>query len=166
MVRQRRRTKTLLGTAVLFAVALVTSLAARQVEADQPTPTVEDLGWLAGHWSGLDGATQMEEVWIPPKGGIMVGVHRDVFENGRFFFEYLRIEDTNDGIVYYASPVGREATAFPLKVLDGASVTFENLNHDFPQRISYRVVGDSLYVQAEGVSNDRRETRKWVWSRQ
>ena len=151
---------------LLFTAVLATSLPARQIEADLPAPTLENLAWLAGHWSGWEGPDQLEEHWLPPKAGIMVGVHRDVFQNGRFFFEYLRIEETADGIVYYASPAGRAATAFRLRTLDSASVLFENRNHDFPQRISYRLVGDTLYVHADGVANGRRVTREWVWTRQ
>ena len=31
----------------------------------------------------------MEEVWLEPLGGVMIGMHRDVFASGRFFFEHL-----------------------------------------------------------------------------
>src|SRR5262249_42052103 len=35
------------------------------------------LGWLAGSWSGEEHGTVSEEVWLAPRGGLMLGMHRD-----------------------------------------------------------------------------------------
>ena len=129
----------------------------------QEAPALGDLGWMAGHWVGHSGDVGMEEFWTTPDGGVMVGLHRDVFPDGSSFFEYLRIVTTKRGLTYIASPKGTGTTEFVLVSLDGQSVVFENPEHDFPQRIIYRRVGDQLKARIEGEVNGVLKTTEWVW---
>jgi len=69
---------------------------------------------MTGHWAATVGDVHMEEAWIGPEGGVMLGVHRDVRVGGTAFFEYLRIEERADGLVYIASRMGRGTTEFAL----------------------------------------------------
>ena len=64
---------------------------------------VAALAWLAGSWLGTAGGVEMEELWLPPKGGAMVGLHRDVAGGRMVSFEFLRIESDADGLVYLAA---------------------------------------------------------------
>lgn len=42
-----------------------------------PTPTLNDLAWMAGSWRGTTarGVVEMEEHWTEPKGNSMIGIH-------------------------------------------------------------------------------------------
>ena len=126
-------------------------------------PVLEDLNWMAGHWVGTSGDVVMEEFWTAPGGGVMVGLHRDVFSDGSSFFEFLRIVTTDRGLTYIASPRGTGTTEFVLVSLDGKSVVFENLEHDFPQHIIYRRQGHQLTARIEGVVNGTTKASEWVW---
>ncbi len=123
-----------------------------------------DLGWLAGHWVGRSDDVVMEEFWTDPGGGIMVGVHRDIFSGRSSFFEYLQIVTTDRGLIYRASPRGTGTTEFVLVSLDQQLVVFENLEHDFPQRIVYRRVGDRLTARVEGEVNGNPRATEWIWN--
>ena len=69
----------------------------------------------------------MEEHWTAPKGNSMIGIHRDVGKGRTLLFEFLRIEQQGDQIVYLSMPNGRSpATPFPLKEVSGTRVVFEN----------------------------------------
>ncbi|HEX2120831.1 MAG TPA: DUF6265 family protein, partial [Thermoanaerobaculia bacterium] len=93
---------------------------------------VEDVAWIAGHWT----ATDTEEVWLAPRGGLMTGMSRTV-KNGRASFEFIRIQETKDGVFYFAQPGGRPAVAFRLVEATPTRAMFANPEHDFPQRITY-----------------------------
>jgi hypothetical protein len=123
------------------------------------------LAWLAGHWRGEDGATVTEEGWLAPAGGVMVGVHRDVTGNGKAFFEFLRIEQREGGLVYVAQPMGRPPTEFPATDVGETSVTFENPDHDFPRLLHYQRRDDVLHVRAEGKQGGRPRVLTWEWTR-
>ena len=50
-----------------------------------------ELEWLAGHWCGQRGKTFSEETWMAPRGGLLVGMHRDTREGKAIGFEFMRI---------------------------------------------------------------------------
>jgi hypothetical protein len=124
------------------------------------------LEWLAGMWSGMDGTTKVEEFWMRPAAGVMLGVHRDVDSAGFVWFEYLRIETRSGSTVYAAMPGGRPAVLFPLKEAVKNHVVFENVENDFPQRIIYHLNDDgSLLARIEGMEGGVVKAKEWVWKK-
>lgn len=128
-----------------------------------PEPGIEGLRWMAGQWSGEESGVAMEETWLAPSGGIMIGLHRDVFSPDRAFFEFLRIEASDSGIVYLAQPLGRPATAFPLVEMSESRAVFENPAHDFPQRITYSRTENVLRARVDGVQDGVEKSQEWAW---
>jgi hypothetical protein len=129
-------------------------------------PGVESLAWIAGAWEGDDGRVQMEEHWLAPKGGTMLGLHRDVASGRTVGFEFLRIETQGDGIVYVASPQGRPGTPFRLVESGPKRAVFENPEHDFPQRILYWLDAEgALHARIEGLQGGKTASEEWTWKR-
>jgi len=124
--------------------------------------SLNDLSWLAGYWVGTSGTVTMEELWTEPKAGIMLGVHRDVNHEGKKSFEYLRIEESANGISLIPSPRGKESVAFSLAEYEDGFAAFENLDHDFPQRIKYIRDENTLHVTIEDESGEN--SISWSWS--
>jgi hypothetical protein len=132
--------------------------------AGEPGPSaLADLAWMAGHWVATVGDVHMEEIWTEPRGGIMLGIHRDVAVSGSAFFEYLRIEDRDGEVAYVASPFGRGMTDFALVLSEDQRAIFENPAHDFPQRIIYRRDGDRLIARVEGTVDGEPRGEEWEW---
>jgi hypothetical protein len=134
----------------------------RQIETAENQPVLGPLRWLVGSWLAVQGKRTTEEVWMAPRVGVMIGVNRSTGGTQKPFYEYLRIESTDDGIVYFASPLGKSETAFPLRQMSDQEVVFENLDHDFPQRIIYTRAGDQLQTRVEG-SRDDGQPRSLQW---
>jgi hypothetical protein len=148
---------------VLYACAVVGVLASGR--AVQVKPSLNSLAWMAGSWSGTTGGIEMEEHWTAPKGSSMIGIHRDVGKGRTLVFEFLRIEQQGDQIVYLSMPNGRSpATAFPLKEVTATRVVFENPAHDFPQRIIYWKEGADLRARIEGTMNGKAGSQEWRWA--
>jgi hypothetical protein len=145
-------------------VALIVAMASA-AEGRQAKPTLDGLAWMAGSWVGTSRGIEMEEHWTTPKGNSMVGMHRDVGKGRTLGFEFLRIEQKGDEIVYLSMPNGRSpATPFPLKDVNGTRVVFENPTHDFPQRIIYWKDGADLRARIEGTQNGKEGSMEWRWS--
>lgn len=123
-------------------------------------PKLSDLSWMAGHWAGAKDGWQMEEVWLAPDGGVMVGMHRDA-KDTKSSFEFFRIAETPEGLVYLAQPGGKPATAFALTELSKERVVFTNPQHDFPKRILYWRHDAQLCARVEG---DGEAAEEWCWS--
>jgi len=127
--------------------------------------SIEQISWLAGLWEGTEGKVASEELWMKPKGGLMLGLHRDVAGDGAFF-EFLRIEESPDGLVFMAMPSGKPATPFPATEVTTNQVTFSNPDHDFPQQIRYSLEDEEiLQVYIEGVEDGEARNRTWRWHR-
>jgi Domain of unknown function (DUF6265) len=155
-----RSMPTLLTAAIAGGAALLVPGPA----SEAPGPDIQTLAWLAGSWSGTDGKTEIEEVWLPPKGGAMLGVHRDVTGGKMTGFEFLRIATRGDVIAYIAMPNGMKPTVFPLKESAEKRVVFENLENDYPQRILYWLEKDgALHARIEGDKNGRQGPMEWTW---
>ena len=148
---------------LLLVLALLGSMSGTTDQASKTA--LADLAWMTGSWVGTTRGIEMEEHWTAPKGNSMIGIHRDV-ENGRTLsFEFLRIEQRGDQIVYLSMPNGRSpATPFPLKQASGARVVFENPAHDFPQRIIYWKDGADLRARIEGTMNGKPGSEEWRWA--
>ena len=99
--------------------------------------TISDVDWLEGEWFGTRGSSTIDERWTPPKGGAMLGTNRTVKGDRMSAFEFLRIVEKGDGLVYVAQPGGGTATEFVLVEKDPTRVKFVNPKHDYPQRIVY-----------------------------
>ena len=141
--------------AAAFAFALAAS-----------APTADSLAWMAGTWEGAQGNVQMEETWTRPHGRTLLGVHRDVKDGRTVGFEFLRIEETPEGLTYWASPQGRPATPFRMKEAGERRVVFENQEHDFPQRILYWIDAEgALRARIEGPQDGRTTAMEWRWTK-
>jgi hypothetical protein len=152
-----------LGAGICLLLALAPRPPAHGGEA---APSLDRLAWLGGCWGSEDSRGSAEECWMGPKAGLMLGVHRDVSPSGQIFFEFLRIEARAGGVFYLASPKGRTPTPFKLVRLEDHDATFENAEHDFPQRIRYSfdAVAQSVRVQI-GTIDGQGRSAEWNWSR-
>lgn len=123
-----------------IAASFLALLAPLDGAAEQSTPA--GLAWLAGCWEHLDGSTR--EIWSGSQDGLHFG-YSVTRKDGRVVaFEDLRITPGPSGPVYSASPNGGPATGFTLSSHAGWTASFDNAEHDFPQRIRYRRDGDRL----------------------
>lgn len=137
----------LFGAAV---VTVVTVVAVAPVSAEQPSG-IQRVAWLQGCWELVSPDSTTEEQWMAPRGKSMVGASRTVRADSLVGYELIVIREQDDRLVYEAHPSGQPAASFYEKAANGSNVVFENLDHDFPQRIGYRFSApDSLYAWIEG----------------
>ena len=127
--------------------SIVTSTLAMALQ-DAPLDRVR---WLAGCWELRTQNRLTVEMWMPPAGGLMLGASRTVVGGTAREFEHLRIKAEGGKLAYIALPSGQKETTFPATEVSDTSLVFENLQHDFPQRIIYRRRGaDSIVARVEG----------------
>ena len=156
---------TILGVAFI-ALSIALTTATSHAIAIMQNSKIEELSWMAGYWTSEHDGVFSEEFWMLPKGGLMVGSHRDVCAGKRTFFEYLRIEQTESAITYYGGPMGKTPTPFKMIECNDRRVVFENKGHDFPQRIIYwRDIDEDLCARVEGDVEGKLRSEEWVWKK-
>jgi|CXWL01.1.fsa_nt_gi hypothetical protein len=154
-------------TPILLLLALALAGPARAAEAPAaPMDPLATLSWLAGTWTGEVDGELAEEAWMAPRGGLMLGTHRDVRGGKAVGFEFLRIAAEGDRVVYYASPGGRPPVPFTRSESGDRRVVFANPEHDFPQRILYWLDEQGrLHARIEGPPDEAEQAMEWVWTR-
>jgi hypothetical protein len=148
------------------APAPASTASAPATAAPSPAASIESLSWMAGAWTGKMGRAGIEEHWIPPAGKMMMAVSRTVVGDRTVAFEFLRIEQRPDAIVYVAQPGGRPPTEFRLTASTTTSATFENPQHDHPKLIRYTKEGAStLIAEIEGDEKGKRVAQRFVFKK-
>jgi hypothetical protein len=141
-------------------------LVAAEALSQAPLHEIERLAWFEGRWEGVSAGISMEEQWTSVRGGALLGLHRDVKAGRMVSFEFLRIQATPEGLVYFASPRSGPPVAFKLKELGERRVVFENLQHDFPQRILYWLdEAGAMHARIEGPQGGKAVSEEWVWTK-
>lgn len=137
------------------------------------SPTISDssldaLAWMAGCWEGTypNGRTVSEQ-WMKPLGNVMLGTSRTVKNGKTVAFEFIRLEQSQDGVIrFIARPSDQPEAVFTLILLQGQKAVFENPGHDFPQRIIYeRITADSLVARIEGTLNGKERRSDFPYRR-
>jgi len=131
-----------------MAALLFTGLA----HAQEPKVSLNDFAWLAGSWERSGKGREVIEQWMKPAGDLMLGMSRTMANGKAKEFEFLQIRQKENGEIFYvAIPSGQKEAWFKLVKYAGQEAVFENPEHDFPQRIIYRLEKDgSLAARIEG----------------
>lgn len=142
-------------------------LAASCLGAADPKPpavatnAINQLAWLAGSWRMEKAGRVVEEQWMAPAAGVMLGMSRTVARGKVVEFEFMQIREGPGGALFYvALPSGQKEAAFQILSLSASEAVFENKAHDFPQKITYaRQADGSLLASIEGPGKDGQTRR-------
>lgn len=107
--------------------------------------------WLLGCWASLVPGSSVIESWE-----LVDDEMHGISMAGADVLERLHIgTDESGALVLTASPKGQATARFKLIGVSDEEVVFANPDHDFPQRIIYRLVGDDRMLgRIEGKIDD------------
>ena len=148
-------------TAILVAALLFAGTAQAA-----PADDVQALGWLAGSWIQQGENRTVREVWLAPRDGVMSGLSQTNRPGRKPFTEFMTISAEPAGATFTARLDGQPPTPFVLKPGPAGQATFENLAHDFPQRVIYRRCGEDLCARIEGVVDGKPQSQDWRYVRE
>lgn len=146
-----------LAFAVLMSIPSVGFAQGPGGESDSSAPH-----WLAGCWEMRVGELIVEEHWMAPRGGTMLGMSRVVRGGELAGHELILLREVGSGWVYEAHPSGQSPASFASVAVTDTSMAFSNPEHDFPQTIAYSRIGaDSLVARTAGGSGG--QLREYVF---
>lgn len=148
------------GRRVMISLLVVLGIA--NLNQAQTKASLGDLDWLTGCWEGRQGDAILEEIWSKPGGGSMLGLSRTVKESRTTSFEFMQFREEKGSLVFLPQPQGGTRVPFPLKDSFAGRLTFENKEHDFPQRVIYEQKGKGLLLAAiEGTYKGKEEREEY-----
>lgn len=126
---------------------------------------IQQVYWIQGDWYKEYPTGMLNESWARASDTELVGHSSLISKEGdTMMTENIRL--VSDGqVLWYIPTVSNQNDGRPVRfketILTDTMVTFENLEHDYPQRIIYRRTSDStIEASIEGVVTNRtsRET--------
>lgn len=127
---------------------------------------IERVAWLQGCWESASTERVIEERWMAPRGGSMVGVGRTVRGGELAEYELVVIREHGEQLAYEAHPSGQPSATFLSDTLTDATVVFQNLQHDFPKRVGYKRGGpDELVAWIDAGPDSERPTLEFPYRR-
>lgn len=146
------------STSVVAFAVLTLALGPKPAATQARPGLVSRLVWIAGCWEEAPrggGHTTVEEQWMTPRAGAMIGMSRMVRgDTAMIEFERLRVFEHNGRAVFHAEPSDQPPADFETTRVSDTLVVFENAAHDFPQRVIYHKRGaDSLLARIEGTTH-------------
>ncbi len=153
---------------LMIAIVMLSGIAA--AEEDEHRATIRQMGYLTGDWTETKDGVTTEEHWVGPVGGVMAGmtITHSSKPGAATRIEFMRIVLKDDTLVFIAQPDGHPPTEFRLTEGDNGIATFENLENDFPQRITYEITGDNMDVlnaRIEGTIDGQQKAIDWSYEK-
>jgi hypothetical protein len=133
-----------------FVAVALTLLVVRAAGAAEPD--LAKLSWLEGCWASDGAEPGSGERWMSVAGKGLLGISSTIRQGKTVESEHMEIGHLPDGrFAFVAHPSSQPSATFLLLRISETEVAFENLEHDFPQRIVYAEDGESkLRARIEG----------------
>lgn len=126
---------------------------------------VDALTWMAGRWRHEKNGVATREAWLAPQHGAMAGTSMTTRPGASPQIEFMTITAEPAGATFTAIVSGQAPTPFVLKQAAKGEAVFENLDHDYPQRVIYRLCGVDLCARIEGVVGGESRSAEWRYTR-
>ena len=113
----------------------------------QTCDSIEQIEWILGTWQSEKLGRSTSETWIQVSDNTFEGIGSSQTASGKFV-ETLRIVKMAEQVFYIAKTPGNLfPVAFELKECRDNRAVFENVKHDFPQKLDYQLVSnDTLKI--------------------
>ena len=135
---------------VLLILLIFTLVSCGNQNKKQTNYSLIQAEWLIGTWQvGSSEEEENYEVWTKTNGNEFVGKNFKIRELDTTILENLLIKQVQDSIFYIATVIGHNndlSIFFPLKFISDNEIVFENLKHDFPQKITYSKIDSNLMI--------------------
>ena len=127
-------------------------------QAQSSPLTLNDVAWISGCWKAKPNESRLNNVeqWSKPFGNAMLGTGMEL-KNGKLAsWEHMKIESGADGkITFVVKPHNQKEVTFTLTSTKPDTLSFENGQNEFPQKITYRKEKDgSMEIRIDGKVKD------------
>ncbi len=137
--------------------------------AGKNSEKMEELKWLLGTWTNENGEEFSQETWSRENENSFTAFSFTQVGKETVFSETMALEQKGDNLlltVATANQNDQQPVTFKLISSENGQFTFENKNHDFPERITYtNPTKDSLHAWIEGTVNGEAKKVDFYFSR-
>ena len=150
----------------MFGILFKSTFAALAIVGNNPARheyKVTELAFMTGNWSTIMGHSVIEEHWMAPSSGSLLGMMREEVDGKTAIREFEVIEETPEGIFMNVKHFDAKMTELPgrklsrkLVSITNNEVVFEESGPEPRQKLIYRKEGvDGLHAALEITRNGK-----------
>jgi hypothetical protein len=139
-----------------IAIGMITAvfLISCQGKKERKFDKLEKMNWLVGNWENKMPEGTLTESWKKDNDSIFSGDSYFITPKDTVHFESIELTQKGEELIYIATVIGQNNDApvdFKLMSDTENTFSFENLAHDYPQKITYKKVdGNNLVATISG----------------
>nr|WP_315232047.1 DUF6265 family protein [uncultured Flavobacterium sp.] len=120
---------------------------------------IKAASWLLGNWENKSADGTLTENWEKVNDSTFQAQSYYIKEKDTVHFESIILQQKGENLTYTATVKGQnndKPVVFKLTTATDKQVSFENLKHDYPQKISYsQITPDSLVAKISGIQQGK-----------
>ncbi|MDP3681347.1 MAG: DUF6265 family protein [Flavobacterium sp.] len=120
---------------------------------------IKAASWLLGNWENKSADGNLTENWEKVNDSTFQAQSYYIKEKDTVHFESIILQQKGENLTYTATVKGQnndKPVVFKLTTATDKQVSFENLKHDYPQKISYnQITPDSLVAKISGIQQGK-----------
>jgi hypothetical protein len=120
---------------------------------------IKAASWLLGNWENKSAEGNLTENWEKVNDSTFQAQSYYIKEKDTLHFESITLQQKGENLTYTATVKGQnndKPVTFKLKTATDKQLAFENLKHDYPQKISYtQITPDSLVAKISGIQQGK-----------
>jgi hypothetical protein len=110
---------------------------------------IKNASWLLGKWESKSTDGILSETWTQTNDSTLQGASYFIKEKDTIHFETIVLQQKGEALIYSAKVRGQndnKAISFSLVQAPENHLVFENLKHDYPQKITYQNIPNKKMV--------------------
>ncbi|MEL7124372.1 MAG: DUF6265 family protein [Bacteroidota bacterium] len=124
---------------------------------------IQQIEWLIGKWENQTTKGSIYESWEKKSPNELRAISYKLSGSDTLFLETIQILQEEDGL-FFIPTVPSQNQGLPIRFkmtsFTETDMTFENPDHDFPQKINYKMIStDSLVAVVSAIHNGKEDRR-------
>lgn len=138
-----------------YIVTLLCIICSMGISACKQSAKLSSCNWLIGTWVSHFPEADVYEQWKRVNDHELAGYSYSRQQGDSIPFEYIQLKEDEQGLYYIVTGARKQndsSVRFTATQITDGFLQFENPQHDFPTRITYRHVNaDSIYAEISGI---------------
>ena len=147
-------------------IFIVVTLMVASCQKSEKVNKINVASWLLGNWESKSDEGTLTESWSKVNDSTFQATSYFIKEKDTIHFETITLQQKDDVLTYSAKVLGQnndKAVAFKQTNETPKQLTFENLKHDYPQKITYahKTTAD-LAVKISGIQQGKPTSEEFI----
>ena len=145
---------------------LLTILLCSSCQKSKEVTKIVDADWLLGNWESKSVDGTLTESWLKVNDSTFQATSYFIKEKDTIHFETISLQQKGQVLTYSATVKGQnndKAVHFTQTNKAPKQLSFENLKHDYPQKITYtQKTAVDLAVKISGIQQGKADTEEFT----